>query len=113
MSKASKQQQRQKTITGIVKCHPDGFGFLIPDDSDEVDVYMPRNEMSGVMSSDRLSVRIIREKGSKRLRGELDQIVARNVKKVTGKFESMPGGKGVLRDKSFAWGADLVAMNPK
>src|ERR1044071_576853 len=32
-------------LTGRVHAHPDGFGFLIPDDRDKEDLYLSRREM--------------------------------------------------------------------
>jgi len=36
---------RQNLIRGRVQAHPDGFGFLIPEDKDTEDVYLNRREM--------------------------------------------------------------------
>ena len=50
-----RKQQRtsnKTTITGRVKRNADGFGFLIPEDSDHPDVYLPRFTMEGVMTDD-------------------------------------------------------------
>src|SRR4051812_11291362 len=90
--------------TGVVKRHPDGFGFFIPDEPDEPDVYIPRNSMSGVMSNDRVRVRVTREPGGNRFRGEVVEIVKRSTLRAMGQFEQTAPGKGVLRDRSFAWG---------
>src|SRR5688572_3804242 len=100
------------TLTGIVKRHPDGFGFLVPDQADAPDVYIPRHEMSGVMGNDRVELKVHREPGGQRFRGEIKGILNRAVKRVTGRFEDLGGGRGVLRDRSFAWGADVIVKNP-
>jgi len=108
-----KSKHKHKSVTGVVKRHPDGFGFLLPDDDSVADVYIPRKEMSGIMSNDRLSVRVYRESGGQRWRGELQEILSRSVKRVAGPYESLGNGKGCLRDHSFSWGCDLLVSNPE
>jgi ribonuclease R len=95
--------------TGTVKRHPDGFGFLIPDVADTVDVYIPRHEMNGVMSNDRVRVRISREKGGDRFRGEVVEVLTRANTRVMGQYHETSPGRGMLLDKSFSWGEDLKA----
>src|ERR1700733_2250463 len=90
--------------TGVVKRHPDGFGFFIPDETDEPDVYIPRKSMTGVMSNDRVRVRVTREQGGERFRGEVLQILDRFTKRAMGQFTQTAPGKGILYDRSFSWG---------
>ncbi len=102
-----------KVLEGSVKRHPDGFGFFIPDDPNEDDVYIPRHSMEGVMSNDRVVIRVSKEPGGTRTRGEITQVVGRAVKRVMGQFLQNRPGYGMLIDKSFAWGADLKVEVPK
>ena len=44
-------------VTGEVKAHRDGFGFLAPDDGSE-DIYMPFREMASLWGGDRVAVRV-------------------------------------------------------
>lgn len=97
---------------GIVKRHPDGFGFFIPDDTEHPDVYIPRQSMKGVMSNDRVRVRVEREKGGDRYRGEVVAVVNRAFSRVMGQYHETAPGKGILLDKSFGWGEDLSVSCP-
>ena len=48
-------------IAGVIQGHPDGFGFLIPDDKTKVsgeDLFLSPKEMSQVMHGDRAMVRM-------------------------------------------------------
>ncbi len=103
----------QKILQGIVKRHPDGFGFFIADDADQVDVYIPRNFMSGVMANDRVEISMERESGGDRFRGEILEILQRATNQAAGQYTALPDGKGILKDKSFAWGSDLIVENPE
>lgn len=110
---AKHHRSQATTLTGIVKRHPDGFGFLVPDQAEAPDVYIPRHEMSGVMGNDRVELKLHREPGGNRWRGEIKGILNRAVKRVTGRFEPAGGnGRGILRDHSFAWGSDVIVKNP-
>ena len=97
---------------GIVKRHPDGFGFFIPDDSEHPDVYIPRQSMKGVMSNDRVRVRVERERGGERFRGEVQEVLNRAFTRVMGQYHEMAPGKGLLLDRSFSWGEDLQVVCP-
>jgi ribonuclease R len=107
-----KQARVPTEALGVVKRHPDGFGFFVADDMDQPDVYIPRQSMQGVMTNDRVRLSISREKGGDRFRGEVQEIVSRSVQKVMGAFVSQGPGRGLLRDKSFAWGDDLQVVVP-
>lgn len=108
----AKTPKPAKESTGIVKRHPDGFGFFIPDVTDEPDVYIPRKYMTGVMSNDRVRVRVTRESGGDRFRGEVLQILDRFTKRAMGEYKQTAPGKGILFDRSFAWGEDLQVVCP-
>ncbi len=96
---------------GIVKRHPDGFGFFIPEDSSLQDAYVPRESMSGVMSGDTVEVDIQKEPGGKRFRGFIKKIISRKFKTVSGPISFKGNSTGVIRDESFVWGEDLYIKN--
>lgn len=99
---------KKKTyIQGVIKRHPDGFGFLIPDNSEHPDVYIPKNSMKGVMSLDRVMAEVEPERGSDRFRGEILRITSHATKKVMGLFGHLNDQYGIVRDESNAWGEDL------
>ena len=50
--------QRLDTLAGVVRRHADGYGFVVPDDEQEDDIYLPRRAMQGVMHGDRVLVRL-------------------------------------------------------
>lgn len=101
-----------KESVGIVKRHPDGFGFFIPDDIEQPDVYIPRNGMNGIMANDRVRVRVERERGGDRYRGDILEIVNRSITRVMGQFHETGTGRGILRDNSYSWGEDLRVSVP-
>lgn len=113
-----KSFQQQRNVDGIIKCHPDGYGFLIPDDPKHPDVYISKQFMTGIMTNDRLRVLVHKTRDESRLSGEVVQILNRSVKKIVGKYLPVDVKYGVILDEQRHWGADLRirsedAMNAK
>jgi ribonuclease R len=85
---------RQNLLRGRVHAHPDGFGFLIPEDKNIEDVYLNRREMRRVMHGDQILVRIDRK-----LRGGSEahvvQVIERAQKRLLGTYDEFDG-KGYI-----------------
>ena len=109
-------------VEGVVKRHPDGFGFLIPKDSSHPDVYISRHSMTGVMTNDRVEVVVFGLKrprrtdkvasaksksGDERLAGEIVRVLKRANKRIVGKYLPVDQKYGVILDENRGWGADL------
>ena len=80
--------ERLGLVAGKLQAHSKGFGFLIPDNEGEKDVFIPSNSINGAMNGDRILVQVTREdiKGKKR-EGEVVQIIERANNKMVGVFE--------------------------
>lgn len=77
-------------LTGRLQSNAKGFGFLIPDDKDEKDVFISPPNMHGAMHNDRIMVRLLTasETDSWPSReGEIIRILERANKQVVGTFE--------------------------
>lgn len=99
--------KKSKFVQGLIKRHPDGFGFLIPDDKSIPDAYIPRSSMTGIMSNDKVMATIEPEKGTDRFRGEVIRVISHGVRKVVGHFSPLNEQYGIIRDESKGWGDDL------
>lgn len=103
----SRKHREPKSVSGRVKRNPDGFGFLIPDDTDFVDVYLPRSTMAGIMTDDRVEVTVHMERDG-RYSGEILKILARAISVVVGRYQKSDSkGNGYIVDESKGWGLDL------
>ena len=102
----------ERNIVGIIKRHPDGFGFLIPEQDRIPDVYIPRQSMTGIMSNDKVEASVRLERGGERLRGDIVKVLARSVSTVSGRLHISGPGRGYLKDESHAWGEDLRVSIP-
>ena len=85
---------RQNLIRGKVQAHPDGFGFLIPEDKDAEDVYLNRREMRRLMHGDQVMVRIDR-KSRGGTEAHVTQVIERAQKRLLGTYDEFEG-KGFL-----------------
>ena len=75
-------------VIGTLQAHPKGFGFLIPEEEGQKDVFIPSNCMNGAFNGDRISVKVTREDTSTRKReGEVVEIIERNTTKIVGVYE--------------------------
>ena len=70
-------------VTGGVKAHSDGFGFLIPDDGEE-DIYIPSREMASLWDGDRVAVRVSETRRGKE--GRIVEVLERATEEVVGQL---------------------------
>lgn len=81
---------RTPVITGVVQGHPDGFGFVIPDDGGD-DVHLSAREMQPVFDGDRVAVRVRRRDHRGRSSGELVKVLEHRTQEIVGRFHLESG----------------------
>ena len=76
---------KMNLVVGRVKCHPDGYGFVIPEKEGEEDIFISPRNLKEAMNGDRVVARVelIRKKGKE---GKVIRILERGFYKVVGKF---------------------------
>src|SRR4030043_2274071 len=76
---------KMNLVVGRVKCHPDGYGFVIPEKEGEEDIFISPRNLQEAMHGDRVVARVesVRRKGRE---GKVIRIVERKTRKVVGKF---------------------------
>jgi len=88
---------KQDLIAGRVIGHPDGFGFVKPDDGGD-DVYLYSRQMRGLFHNDRVVVRVIGRDRRGRLEGSVVEVLERNTRTVVGRFYQESGVGFVVPD---------------
>ena len=80
---------RTGRIEGILKRHPDGFGFVIPDDKSHPDVYIPSTKIGSALTNDRVETLVYQKRkgGSQSYYGFITNILKRDKKFVVGVFD--------------------------
>src|SRR5262245_20665550 len=82
--------QRLDTLAGVVRRHADGYGFVVLDDEQEDDIYLPRHAMQGVMHGDHVLVRLeTRQRYGERRSGRVVQVLERGQQEVVGRVERL------------------------
>jgi len=88
---------KRDLIVGRVIGHPDGFGFVKPDDGGD-DLYLSPREMRAVFHDDRVVVRVIGKDRRGRLEGAIVEVLERNTKTVVGRLYEESGVGFVVPD---------------
>jgi ribonuclease R len=76
---------KMNLVIGRVRCHPDGYGFVIPEKEGEEDIFIGPRNFQEAMHGDRVVARVesVRRKGRE---GKIIRILERGFHKVVGKF---------------------------
>ena len=64
-------------IAGKILGHPDGFGFLIPEDKTQKDIFLTPREMSQVFNNDRVMVQVTGQDRKGKMEGKIVEILER------------------------------------
>ncbi len=94
--------RKMDMVCGRVTGHPDGFGFLIPEEEGE-DVFLPPREMRQVMHGDRVMARVTGVDPRGRREGVVVEVLERAHKTIVGRYDARDGmGFVVPGDKRIA-----------
>ncbi len=87
---------RMNLVTGELACHPDGFGFVTPDEGG-ADIFIPPRRLNGAMHGDRVVVRIeARRRGGEKREGSIIRVLSRAHKRIVGRFVRLKGVRFVI-----------------
>ena len=85
-------------VRGRIIGHPDGFGFLTPDEHGDPDVFLSPREMRSVLHGDRAVVQVTRTKRDGRKEGHLVEVLERQNEQVVGRYHEEQGMSFVVPD---------------
>ena len=81
--------EKMNMVVGRIQGNKKGFGFLIPDNPDIKDLFLPADGLNGAMNNDRVIARLTSGIiGTKKCEGEVIRILERANKKIVGVFEN-------------------------
>lgn len=75
----------REPVPGRVQAHPDGYGFLVPDEGGE-HIYLARRQMRLLMHGDRAAVRPSARARDDRVEGVVVEVLERGPREVVGRF---------------------------
>jgi ribonuclease R len=82
--------KRIALVAGRVEGHPDGHGFLVPDESGS-SIFLPPAEMRQLMHGDRAAVRVASRDFRGRAIGEVVEVLERAKRRIVGRLHSEHG----------------------
>ena len=77
-------------VTGTIQGHPDGFGFLVPDEGGD-DVFLSPREMRKALHGDRVAAKTIGYDRRGRPEGEIVEVIAHANREVVGRLHEERG----------------------
>lgn len=78
---------RTNQVTGKLSCNPSGFGFVLPLNAEEEDIYIRQNNMNDAMHGDKVVARVDRYKKGGKREGKIVRILERGNKQIIGRIE--------------------------
>lgn len=97
-------------VRGRVIGHPDGFGFLVPDESGE-DLFLSPFEMRTLMHGDRAVVRPAGKSRRGKPQGKLVEIIERHNKQIVGRYYKESGVSFVVPDNKHLHQDVMISAN--
>lgn len=108
--------QNSDLITGSIIAHPDGFGFVVPDDG-RPDMYLPEHDMRAVFHGDKVLIHLVKGRRD-RLEGRVVKVLEHRTTQIVGRyFETetrcfvIPDNKRLTQDIVIPREETLKAMN--
>jgi len=104
--------ERMGLVAGRFQGNERGFGFVIPDDPDQEDLFIQIDHLNGVMHGDRVMARITKyPESNRRAEGEIIKILKRANDKIVGVFERSGSLGFVVPDHRKMKGDIIVPMD--
>jgi len=103
-------------IAGKVSGHPDGFGFLIPEDKTQNDIFLTPREMSQVFNNDRVMVQVTGLDRKGKMEGKIVEVLERVNEVLVGRVVQSQGvtivaaeDKRICQDILIPYESDMKA----
>ena len=93
-------------VSGIAQGHRDGHGFVVRDDG-EADIFLPVNEMRGILHKDHVKVSIVRQDRRGRPEGRVTEILARSDQPIIGRL-LQESGMWIMAPEDKRYGQDVL-----
>ncbi len=88
---------KMDVLAGRVIAHPEGYGFLVPDDGSD-DLSLPAREMRALMHGDRIQASVAGLDRRGRREGKLVEVLERNTQRLVGRYHEHHGVGRVVPD---------------
>ena len=108
------KSKKPNWLEGTLKRHPDGFGFVIPDDKNHPDIYIPSTKMGTALTNDRVQVAVYQKRrgGSRSYFGFIQNILKRDKEFMVGFFD-LKKGQAFIINHNLAFFEAIPIINPQ
>ena len=107
-----KSNPDKKILQGTIKKHPEGFGFVIPDDNSHPDIYVPSTLINSAFTNDIVTVSVQRRKGEPdKFYGAVESIVKRHKEFAVGVYEIIDDTE-VIQKHNISCNKPIIVQNP-
>ncbi len=110
--------ERMNLVVGRLQGHPQGYGFVIPQQQESRDVFVSANNLNGAMHDDKVVTRLFQKTDGKKLEGEVIRVLKRRNSSLVGTYEAsrqfgfvVPDEHRISQDVFIPKAASLKAKN--
>ncbi|KMT59136.1 ribonuclease R [Listeria fleischmannii 1991] len=97
--------EKMDYIKGTFRAHERGFGFVLPEEKDLDDIFIPPTEVNDAMNGDLVFANITKRKGDNLAEGTISKIVERKTTQLVGTYvEDLVGDGIVIPDDKRVFG---------
>ncbi len=93
--------RKMNLVSGYVKAHPSGYGFVIPDNENQTDIFLSPGKMKEVFDGDHVMARVDHVDRHDRRSGSIVRILKRAHKRVIGRYEKTKHISFVIPNNPF------------
>lgn len=101
-----------RVLKGLMRLHPDGFGFFLPETKTKQDVFVPARHLNFAMNGDEVLVESFSNKNDGRFEGRVIQVIKRANTLVVGTLELL-GQQHFVRFRDAKMGLDEIYIPKK
>lgn len=91
-------KQSVKSVIGELRLHYDGYGFVVNDDPQTPDVFIPARHVGYAMHKDIVEVKVSPSRRGLSLEGQVVRVIEHNIKQLVGRFEQQGKHSYVVAD---------------
>ena len=103
--------RKMNLVVGRLSCHPDGYGFVIPEKEKRGDIFIKPRHLKKAMHGDRVVVRLEKRRRGRLAEGEIVRILERKNKYIVGVFKT-DGQVGFLIPEEQRFATEIVIPLP-
>lgn len=95
-------------VAGKFSRLPAGFGFVVPDDPDQTDLFIPPGAQAGALHGDLVAARVVEVRADGRREGRIEKVLERRSQVISGLFQGTTTGGGMVSPLDAGFGFEIL-----